>query len=309
MSILSIYLKNIFNLRRDSPILRVFSEPPSFVDLKLEHDKFQRMFPRKNPKIRKKDNDSVMSITAGILNRLEFGDANQRLSTRNRETLPRLEPSQKRRRKQPRKALNQLDCNSILMLENINRIRLERMRKSILSKKAFDPGVTCKAVDGYVFEVSEMLVNYLSLEDHRAGSKASGFRKCFDQRELKEFKKNHFAMRSRHRVKRRSKSLDLARPRQKEFSSEQLFYVLAQNPNNSLRPQKNTRNTNQLLQKIHQKNPTLMYNRFSQNLIKFLKLNIGKKLTGQVSTEDLVVRVSNAFEFQKEETRGIVVGK
>jgi hypothetical protein len=268
------------------------------------------MFPNKTQKIKPKDNSSVMNITASILNRLNFEDVNDRLSMKHRETLPQMSARNKRKKKHPRKALNELNCNSFMMIENINQIRLERMGKSILEKKAFHPLSCAKQIENYILEISEMLINYLSLEDYRSTGKMLQFRKCVDERELKQERNNHFLIRSKNRLKGRCKSVDLKsqRQNQQEISTEQLYCILAQNPDNSLNFN-NQNKSNLLLEALKKKNPHIIYNRFSEKLVGFLKLNLKKKLTGQVSSKDMVITVRNTFKSKEEMNTNIVIGK
>ena len=263
------------------------------------------MFPPKKTKMKKKDNHSVMNLTENILNRLNFQNANERLSQKHRESFPLLENMHRRKKKQPRKALNKLDCNSILMLENVNRIRLERMRKTIFQKKVFSPEVAPKKINHFILEFSEKLVKYLSAEDHRSGGKGLQFRKCMDQREVKSRRKDHFAVGNKKRALRKCKSVELQRKNLSSANVEQLFYILAQNKNNCLRMNKDKQ---KLLNTIQKKNPTIIYKRFSKKLINYLKLNLGKKLTGYTSDEDLVIRVRDTLRSKENDFGGMVVG-
>lgn len=282
----------------------IFAERPSFIDLKLEHDKLNKMFPPK-PTGMKKENNSLISLTENILNRLNQNDSNTRLSSKHKECLPILTS---RRKNRPRKALKQLDCNSILTLENINRLRLERMRKRIINERVFDPHKVPRVLRDYMLEFSEVLIRYLSVEDNRAFKDNVRFRKCADERELRCAQVNHFAIQNRDRRQKRCKSVDLRRKNLTEKNMDQLLYVLSQNKNNRL-TQVNEKEGQGLFKSICKSGPHIMYDRFSKKLVKFLKLNLRKQLTGYQSVEDLVLRVRDAFRPRPSAQDLLVIGR
>ena len=133
------------------------------------------------------------------------------------------------------------------------------------------------------------------------------FRKCVDEREVKICQKNHFAIRNEERKQKRSKSVQISRKNLTKKNMEQLLYVLAQNKNNRLE-QVDEKKGLGFFQALCKKNPHIMYDRFSKKLVKFLKLNLKKKLTGYHTAEDLVIRVRDTFQSKSLAENLMVIG-
>lgn len=272
--------------------------------MKLEYDKLNKMFPPK-PTGMKKENHSLMNLTENILNRLNQNDSNTKLSNKHKQCLPMLANQRKNR---PRKALKTLNCKSILTLENINRLRLERMRKQIVNDRVYDPQKVPQILRDYVLEFSELLIRYLSVEDNRSFRRKVRFRKCADERELGRAQTNHFAIRTQERAPKRSKSVETQRKNLTEKNMDQLLYVLSQNKNNRL-THVNEQEGLGFFKSIRKKNPYILYDRFSKKLVDFLRLNLKKQLTGYQSVEDLVVRVRDTFQTRGPEHNLMVIGR
>ena len=268
------YYQNIFGARFCS---NLFDKQSSIIELKNERDRlasFERSGIKPDTKL-KSDNESLISITQKILNKLKNSRVNERLGKRHRESEFKLEYTSGRKNKQ-RNAIKEIDRKSLWIIESLNKIKLERLRELISSDRNYSPVKICGLLENFISELSQMLVDFFTNKEMKPKKKAFTFKKVMSLEELKVAPNNHFKVR-RDKFVRYTRSAELCREKVCEENVQELISLV----NSTQVKQSNGR--------------VAKLDRFSNNLVRHLKLNLERRLTNSENECDMVVKVRSVF--------------